>query len=363
MNSLDIILLLIISIILIFIIKNSRKSVKKNTIIKNNIDFDYDLLNSINKNIKIDENKEKIKFTKKNIKAYINPNFTEIQFHNDYRDTLTAFNNIAPSQKQIFNQENVPVKFTNPDIKTDSHVNDMISDFIKELNKNVNTSVGNFRHKNSSWDEAIPDPDIESGWDKQMKHLGIPNTIYNKPAKNDQVKLIKVDHIEMYETENQIKYTCFLILQKLNVDDQMIIKVSFVMNKNDVNIDRNFFSDIKDLDNLNDPNKDDTLSVIIEEIFIIGFLTNNEINEAGKDRDSFYNFSGLQDNEHISQKTIMKELMKKYTDRTKESNNFNATLDTEGRNFHRDLPHLRNYQAYQTTRTIFDDWSQQDNFS
>ena len=358
MKSLDIILLLTISIIFLLIFKNSQdKKKQKPKIVKET--FKSDVLDS---NEDYDYLEDMLKFKKKDSRKYdsVNPNFIEIQFHNDYRDTISAFNNIAPSQKQIFNQENVSVKFTNPDF---SEAKPMVNDFIIELNKNLSSAITENRTSNSAWDEAIPDPNVESGWEKQMKHLGVATSIYNKPAKKSQVKLIKIDHVEKYETENEIKYTCFLILQKDNVNDQIIAKVSFVMGKNDVNLDRNFFSDVKDLDNKNDPKKDEALSLIIEEIFIIGFLTRKEINEAGKVKDSFYNFAGLEDNEHISQGTIMKELIKKYKDRTRETNNFNATLDPEGRNFHRDLPHLRNYKSYQATRTIFDDWKEDENYS
>jgi hypothetical protein len=330
---------------------------KKTDKIKEN--FKSDILDS---NSDYEYLEDALKFKKKNSKNYdsVNPNFVEVQFHNDYRDTITAFNNLAPSQKQIFNQENAPTKFSNPDV---SEVKPMIKDFITELNKNITNSVTEFRNSNSGWDEAVPDQPIESGWEKQMKKLGLPPSLYNKPAEKSEVKLIKIDHLEKHETEGEIKYTCFLILQKKNVKDQMILRVNFVMTKNDPNIDRNFFSDVKELDNYNDKNKDDGQSVIIEDLFVLGYLTRGEINEAGKDRNNFYNFAGLEDNEHISQPTIMKELMKKYRDRTRENNNFNATLDEEGRNFHRDLPHLRNYKSYQTTRTIFDDWKEDPNYS
>ena len=361
MNSLDIILLLTISIIFLLIFKNSNKS-KKKYVQKKQTDapFKSDILDS---NDDYDYLEDMMKFKKKDARKYdaVNPNFIEVQFHNDYRDTLTAFNNIAPSQKQIFNQENVPVKFTKPDNK---EAEPMVVDFIKEVNKNLDEAVSATRTSNSGWDEAQPDKTVESGWEKQMKHLCVATSIYNKPATKSNVRLIKLDHVEKYETESEIKYICFLILQKENVNDQMIVKVSFVMSKSDVNLDRNFFNDVKDLKNNRDTKKsDDGESVIVEEVFILGFLTRKEINEAGKVRDSFYNFAGMEDNEHISQGTIMKELIKKYKDRTRETNNFNATLDPEGRNFHRDLPHLRNYKSYQVTRTIFDDWKEDENYS
>ena len=39
----------------------------------------------------------------------VNPYFMEAQFHNDYKDTLQAFNLLIPNQKQLFNRSNMPV--------------------------------------------------------------------------------------------------------------------------------------------------------------------------------------------------------------------------------------------------------------
>ena len=48
-------------------------------------------------------------------------------------------------------------------------------------------------------------------------------------------------------------------MQKKNVKDQMIIKLSLVQNKKDINDDRDFFKDGNEM-----------INVVIEEIFIIG---------------------------------------------------------------------------------------------
>ena len=82
----------------------------------------YDYLNDL----------EKYSLTNKNINEQINGLFVEGQFHTDYRDTITAFGNLVPAQKQIFNMANVPVSFTNPNLK---EVTNIVKDFIKELNR------------------------------------------------------------------------------------------------------------------------------------------------------------------------------------------------------------------------------------
>jgi hypothetical protein len=351
MKVIDILLLVIIAVILVIIFTKSNSSSEqfepsnKDTEPSATDIDDFDSTRYL-QSILNQEKKDSRDFDD------INPNFMEAQFHNDYRDTITAFNNISPSQRQIFNQANVPAKFTNPSV---SEVQDIINDFIREVNTNIDQVVTEHRHSNSGWDEPLPDKTVKSGWEKQMEHLGIPTGLYNKPASKEKVKLLKIDHVEKHETEDEVKYTCFLILRKLSVQDQIVVKVSFVMAKPSPD-ERNFFKDVKDLDNSYGTSKDEPVNLIVEEIFIIGFLTSRQINEAAKTRDDFYNFSALEDTEHISQKTIMKELVKKYKQRTKENNSFNATLDEEGRNYHASLPHLRNYKSYQVTQTIMDDW-------
>ena len=147
----------------------------------------------------------------------------------------------------------------------------------------------------------MPQQKIESGWDKQQKALGLPTSIYNEPAKKAPIKLIRIDHAEKYETEKEIRYSLFLIIQKLNVQDQLVIKVNFVVDKNDINIDRDFFANKKN---------EYSTTIGIEEISIIGFLTKNNFGER-TDRDNFYNFEAITDGKMFSQEQIINELNKK----------------------------------------------------
>src|SRR5690606_366929 len=67
------------------------------------------------------------------IKHKINPNFLSIQFHNDYRDVITAINNLIPNKKQLFNLSNRPIAYSEPQVK---EVYDLVSDFVNALNIN-----------------------------------------------------------------------------------------------------------------------------------------------------------------------------------------------------------------------------------
>jgi hypothetical protein len=346
MKILDILLIFIICFI-IYRIVASRKSINKKQIDKNEEHFNQDIFDiDDTDDMYIDEI---LKHKKDTIKPHINANFSEVQFHNDYRDTISAFNDIAPSQKQVFNKENVPIKFSNPSSK---EVKYMIKDFMKELNQINKNDKNEFRNSNSGWDDLKPDKRIKSGWEKQMEKLGLPSNIYNDPACKSKIILLAIDHVEKYETERQIRYVCYIFIQKKNVVDQMVVRISFVTDKADINEDRDFFKDTQE-----------NLKVIIEEIFILGFMSPTSSDKLVQQVDSFYNFDSLERTDAISDTQITKELIKKYKERTAEMNSFNATLDTEGRNFHRDIPNVECSESYKTTQTIFDDMNNNKTFS
>lgn len=303
-------LILLIIVVLIFM------NVNKN---KNKDNFNQNIKHKVGKNVvsrSIDHTNSV------NLLKNTNTNFIEAQFHNDYRDTIMAFNNIAPSQKKIFNPNNKQVVFTN----VNKHeVVKIISDFIIEINKDILTNNNKFNNINKD----------NSGWGKKMEELGLPKNLYADSANKNIIKLIKIDHIEKYETDDEIKYTCYLFIKKINVDDILSIKLSFVVNKN------------------NDTN------IIIEDIFVIGyFVSENIIN------DSFYNYNDLIKNDNImDDKQILKQLNEKLVKRHKETQRFDDTLDYIDKDMKASAPHISNYGSYQVTQTIFDDINNKKHFS
>jgi len=272
--------------------------------------------------------------------------FVEGQFHTDYRDTITSFNNLVPAQKQLFNLENIPIKrkvFTN---NNTNEVNKLVNDFIYELNKNVAESVSNYRNGNSGWDEVIPDKKIESGWEKHMKSLELPQNLYPEPAVKSKVDLISISNLIKYETDHEIKYSCELLIKKENVKDKLLVKISFVINKNS------------------------TKNIMIEEIHILGFYTQNGKMGVGIDNpDDFYNFKNMENQEIVDRGTIVKQLINKYNNRNKDMTyfnsslngfnasltNFNGPLSKEQKEFRNEVPHESTTDSYQVTQTIFDD--------
>ncbi len=278
--------------------------------------------------------------------------FIEAQWHTDYRDTLTAFGNIATSQRQTYNLANLPSTMTN--IKpNNSETKYIIKDFIDELNNNVLNVVPEYRQINSGWDEQMPDPDkeYESGWDKHMKKLGLPKSLYPDPAKKAPVKLVRVDHIEKYETEDETKYACYLMLKKQNTEDVIVVRISFIIDKNTyVNKDRTMF-----MDNHSSHSSSNENTIIIEEIVMIGYLSNIDSGMENDFRTNFYKFSNIENGGITSDAEILHQLNMKQKERMYETQQFNSGLDFEQRHAKKDHKKLGEYISYKNTRTIFDD--------
>jgi hypothetical protein len=318
MNTLDIILLIVLLVLFCKIgIPMLRSEEQYKSIQNNEIQHvEYKKNNNYNDNKNDDENDDKklnkyldiilkAKYSGKNKKIKVNDHFIEHQWHTDYRDTQNAFEMVVPNRKQLFNLGALPVEQVSEIPQKDAKY--LVHKFIKEINKTIKNKVSN-ELSSTSWMDNMPQQKIESGWDKQQKALGLPTSIYKEPAKKAPIKLIKIDHAEKYETEKEIRYTLFLIIQKKHVKDQLVIKVNFVVDKNDVNMDRDFFAKDKGSFRTN---------VMIEEISVIGFLTKNEFGKRTR-QDDFYKFDNITDGRMFSQEQIIKELNRKKAEYAKE---------------------------------------------
>lgn len=221
----------------------------------------------------------------------VNPYFMEAQFHNDYKDTLQAFNLLIPNQKQLFNRSNIPV--INVSTPTNKEIFPLVTNFVKEINEVLDTNVNDV-NPTRDWKTNYVEKDHKSGWEKQQEKLGLPGRLYNHSVDKEHIKLIKIDHSERFETEDEIKYTVFLIIQKPSVKDQLLIKVSYQIDKKDINLD----------------NKNPETLVKIEEIFILGFMTKHSFGKHSVKKE-YYDFGGITDSRIFSQKQVMNELNKK----------------------------------------------------
>ena len=262
----------------------------------------------------------------------INPNFIEAMFHSDYMDVITSFNNLSPNQRQIFNINNIPCEVTK-DID-DEIVGDIAKDFIQSLNDDISKNIPLTHTANSGWDEALPEETCESGWEKVQRQLGLPTSLFNKPKMKTNIELVNVSHIIKYETENEIKYECQIVIAKNKVSDKLIIKLSVVVPKGILK---------------------DGVNVIVENISVIGYLTKQGLGTDRVATDDFYYFDNLEQNNMITGKTVATEMMKKYDMKRKIMQERIDGMDVDTQEKYKNSPTPSDYDTYQFTQTVFDD--------
>ena len=262
----------------------------------------------------------------------IDPNFIEAMFHHDYMDVITSFNNLSPNQRQIFNVNNVPCKVTkDSDI---SKVGEIIGDFIESLNDDIAKNVPLVHNASSGWDEVLPEHSCESGWEKVQRQLGLPTSLFNKPKMNTKVKLVQFSNVVKYETENEIKYVCKVIISKNKVLDKLVIRISVVLPKGLSNRGTN---------------------VIIEDLHVLGYLTEQGLGTDRLATDDFYYFDSLEKNNMITGKTVATEMMKKYDIKKKVMQERIDGMDLDTQEKYYNSPSPAEYDTYKMTQTVFDD--------
>lgn len=295
----------------------------------------------------------------------VNKNFIDTQFHNDYRDVLTAFNNLVPDRKQLFNIANIPLVYSEPEA---AEVKNLVTDFISTLNHNITTEVPRVRNKNSGWDELIPEPKTKSGWEQVQSSLGLPESLYEEPANNAKVLLVDIPQVQKYETEDEVKYSIELIIQKVNVDDQLLVKGDFVQDKRPLLDENNFFTA-----------KNIEMKISIENLFITGYLSkagdngnltcghgdklnissgnsyniNDVDNYDGKEM--YYDYNKLEYNNMTDPNLVQQLLMEKYKKKNEEMEQRTAMLDSEGQAYHGTLPNVYEFDNIKNTQSIYDD--------
>jgi len=316
-NLLNVVIILVIIVFVIMVLNK-----KENEVDTTNSDLyreeDYAYLDDIfdqmeTKKINNQQlNNKKITNQQLNNQQLIKPYFVDMRVHNDYRDTITSFNDIAPDQRPIFNRSVLPVKQIDVNPK---EVKSLVKAFIKRVNDTVKYIITDELKANSGWDELSPEKKEQDGWKKQMRDLGLPDDLYLSPAKRAKVKLIKIDQVQKFATEEQLNYIVYMILQKKNAQDQMIVKVSYIMNNIDMNTDRQFNKDGYEVN----------LDVKIEEIAIIGFLTDHQYGDTTNRKD-FYQFENIEKDDMMDPELILQQLKDKYKQRQIETDGFNLQI-------------------------------------
>lgn len=288
--------------------KTSNKLEKLENTDETNDNYDY--LDELLKNEYVKEKKNQSAIYKNKVKndkvnEIIKPYFIDKQFHEDYRDTITAFDHLLEYDKPKFNKACLPVSYTVVD-KTE--VKALLKSFLKMLNNEITNNVHNYVTVDDGFQNSMPNPTVKSGWERQLENLGLPGDLFKQKLKS-KIKIIKVDKVEKVESDSQVKYTVFMIVQKLNVSDQMVVKISFVLDRIDLNYDRDFMKTEKSVD----------LNVTLDDVFVIGYMSNFSFG-VNNNRTDFYTFEKTEQTDILDQKEIFKQLKKKYNDRAIESN-------------------------------------------
>ena len=301
MEILDIIIILVIVFIVYKLLYNNKETYQNDTMDKVINDISNDMSDEYY------ENPEKYinQILKKKRKVKVNQHFIEHQYNQDYRDTSYAFSLLIPNEKQLFNKTELPIlKSEKPSLK---EISKLVVSFIKELNKTIKNKVPDNLNL-TGWNVNHYESHYKDGFEDGQANLGLPKSIYVNPAPRSSVRLIKVDHAEKYETDDEIRYVLFLIIKKKNVSDQMVIKVSFVVNKKDFVSDRDMIINMKQ--------KYDTV-IRIEDISVIGFMTTHDFGNKSS-RESKYDYDNITDGRMFSSEQIIKELNKKKENLMKE---------------------------------------------
>jgi hypothetical protein len=287
----------------------------------------------------------------------INSSFINIKYHQDYAHVISALNNLVPRVKTYFNIANIPMSIDCPEL---NEISDLIQSFMEQLNTTIKEEVTNFRQSNTGWDEQLPEPRYNSGWEKTQKMLGLVPSLYKHVDFKTGVKLIDVQNPKKYTTDDEVKYVADLIIQTFESKDQMSFKIGFTYNLRDAKNENNFFK--KDVNAIMD--------IKIEDLFINGYYTadpnavfNSNLEDPGNPEyekyDILNNFNDFDNygvsNNMTSPKYIQKLLLEKYKSRDNEMSYRTAMLDEEGRDYHYSLPKIYEYDNIHATQTIFDD--------
>jgi len=295
---------------------------------KENVKFNEERLNQLIEDITAweEDNQEDV------MRHKINSNFSDVQFHQDYRDVITAIQMIVPTYRQLFNIANRPLTYSEPHV---SEARPMVKNFVKQLNHLIITSVN-------------IDVQTVDGWEKVQMGLGRPTLYQRGNNKPSPVTLVHIPTVQKYATEDEVKYTCRVIVGKKESEDQMIIKISFVENLKEINDENNFFSH---------ENPKPTIS--IEQIHIEGMLLpeGKGTHQPYNINDTMFHLDDMEGNQMTNPDDIIKTLQKHRQDKFKEMMDRNAMLDDEGGVFDMTAYNeIDKTASYLHTQTIFDDF-------
>lgn len=263
--------------------------------------------------------------------------FVDAQYHPKYKDLNNAIRLMIPANKDIFNIANLPATYSTPNKK---EVDDIMQDFTYKLNDIIKTKV------------MMPTK-VQSGWENFQASLGLPTLHSNTESEKGNYDLIALSKIEKLSTEQESKYVIQCVLQKENVEDQVLLKVHLIKFNAEQHDEDNFFKNVNDYKN----------PIRIEHIYIVGFLTKDPMTRSFNPNDNVFHYDDLEHQMLTSPKQIQDTLMKKYKEKHNEMRARTAMIDEDGKVFDLTLTDkMHKSPAYTHTRTIFDDMQEQAEF-
>ena len=268
----------------------------------------------------------------------INPKLLRLQYHVDYTDIITVIRQIVPTQKQIFNVANRPLKYFEPET---SEAGPLVNMFMAQLNRMMK--------------EAQRSAPAMDGFTAHSKELGVP-VLYENKNVTSAARLVGIKQVQKYQTNDELKYLVRFAIGRDGVDDQILLRIGFVIQQTELDED-DFFSST---------NKQIPPRVRIEQIFIEGVLVANGKGsyEPCNEQDKMFEIDDLERNQLTDPKAILKALEHHHQQKFREMMGRNATIDEDGRVFDMDAyKSVQNTESYRTTRTIFDDFQGERSFS
>lgn len=319
---------------------NPHKSLKDlvDTIYANEINYNNNNINITNNQTCTTPNTQDILLDLIKNNASLNKNFSNSQMHPKYIDVASALQLMLPEEKQIFNISNQPVDY---ELVSDVEVKDICLNFVKNINATILNDINVPVHK-------------KSGWEKWQQSMGL-TPMYSNHIKKQQVRMVAIAYVQKYSCQDEIKYACYLVLQKKDVNDQLILRVSFVINKLGVRtqIGETFWSQ-------------ETIKTrsFIENIFTVGYLVTQNTGSFESTFEStnilpscenYEKYDDLEIQKFTDKNYIQQILLKKHQQRSQEMNYRNSLLDEEGKDFNATLPNPYDYASSRGVRPIYDD--------
>lgn len=245
--------------------------------------------------------------------------FNDAKNNNDYKE-VTAVAQTMTKGKELFNVAEKPVKTTRPSRKK---IFSLVKHFVDELSDKAMNNDG-ISDISDGWMTGLPLNKERDGWEKQMKKLGLPTSIYTKAAKPSPLKLVKINNHTSQETDDDMRIVCEILCQKESSKDRIIFEVYFWIDKRNVNDERELFKDKETsaLDALSFESEDEELPIIIEKVHVLGFMIrDNSGSEDCTARKTFYDFRDIRGSDGMmDQQELMAQVISKRQARARETN-------------------------------------------